>query len=165
MCMSFNNDTLHRLIPALVWEGLGMRLTIARAHIKLTWLSVQVKRAFKILHRPKILRCMWETSFGEMLVATYPTLSTQAISKILINKIDRFRDPPEVKHRCSCVMYICYQLPVVSKFVCYELEEEKSIAGNARYLGNAFDVLMCREREVALQPKSSPLEGRSLCRD
>ena len=122
------------------------------------WLSVQVKRGFHILHRPKILGCTWETSFGEMLAAAHPTLSAQTIAKIVIDRTDRFRDPQEVS--IDAPVYICHQFGC--KFVCYELEGERSIAGNAGSSKNAFDVLMCRAREAALPPKSSPPEGRSL---
>jgi hypothetical protein len=67
------------------------------AHDAFAWLSITVKQGLKLLQPPKIMKCKWEDSFGEVLgqaredfveklkeVFLYPTMTVSRIPKRLL---------------------------------------------------------------------------------
>ena len=59
------------------------------------WLSITVKQGLKVLQKPRILKCNWENSFGEVLGQANREFIGKTVLKILISDCVTFSSAQE----------------------------------------------------------------------
>ena len=125
------------------------------------WLSVTVKEGLKLLKGPKIVKCNWEESFGEVLGRAGDEFLGKTVLKILIAKSDTFSDALEVSIDAPVVL--CQNF--CCKFISYEMKAEElahSMDTLSEPRRSAVEILMNRAREIVLPDKLTPLTGKTL---
>ena len=82
------------------------------------WLSVTVKQGLELLQKPKIVKCIWEESFGEVLERLDSSYREMTVLKISIGQDVCFKGAQMVS--IDSPILLCEQFNC--KFVCYDLK-------------------------------------------
>ena len=123
------------------------------------WLSITVKQGLKVLQKPRILKCNWEDSFGEVLGQANREFIGKTVLKILISDCVTFSSAQEVSIDAPVVLCQTFN----SKFISYDIKADDLVASvTSEPLQNAVEVLMNRARDIVLPEKLTPLSGKTL---
>ena len=89
------------------------------------WLSVVIKRGTTVVCPRKIVNVLWESNFGELLMATDSALEKESVLKVVISTNKRFIDPV---HEVSVTapIFICDTFKC--QFVCIYLRESSDVS-------------------------------------
>ena len=116
----------------------------------LAWLSVMVKQGLELLQKPKIVKCIWEESFGEVLERLDSSYREMTVLKISIGQDVCFKGAQMVS--IDSPILLCEQFNC--KFVCYDLKpgvaSGSMVAMPTDQRRNGLEVLMNRSRDLVL---------------
>ena len=90
-----------------------------------TWLSVVIKRGTTVVCPRKIVNVLWESNFGELLMATDSALEKESVLKVVISTNERFIDPV---HEVSVTAPVLICDTFKCRFVCIYLRESSDVS-------------------------------------